>query len=382
MPQRVRAMLSSADFSDLIKLQAPVSGIVSLYLPVDQRRTHVRSFSNLLRMCPLEDPRFSEVSEDLKRLDSFVGLGFEPEGWRGLAVFSCKRLGLWQVCPLPETVKSVLRIADKPYLAPLLSVADQHQRFGVVLAGESRTRFLEVFMGQVKEHEALDLELRGLGAAQGRALAEAVDGLARARSLSRIVLGGPSAQTDRLAAHLRTELQQLIIMDESLGPDVPAAAVLERISSCESEARKVRESVLAHRLLDLAGSGRAAVLGLERTLQALRQRQVRLLLVRDGFAKMGHLCPRCADLSVSFPRCPACHGTTETVFNVVEEMVERAFEAHCEVVRLLFPSPLDNLGHIGAELSEAAAEPTAPSADQSLPETARREVPRPGPEEP
>jgi hypothetical protein len=368
-------MLSASDLDELLKLQAPVSGIVSLYLPVDQRRAHVRALSNLLRLCPVEDPRFSEVAEDLKRLDSFVGLGFEPELWRGLAVFSCRRLGLWQVCPLPETVKPVLRIGDKPVLAPLLSIADQHQRFGVILIGQSSTRFLEVFIGQVKEHDPLDLELRGLGASQGRALAETADGLARGRSFDRLVLGGPAEQAERLSAHLRTELQQTIIVDESLTPDLPAAAVLGRISSCESEARKVRESVLAHRLLDLAESGGPAVLGLERTLQALRRGGVRLLIARDGFSKMGHLCPRCGDLSVAFPRCPACHGPTETVFNVVEEMIERAFEAHCEVVRLLFPSPLDNLGHIGAELSDTVP-PPAPSADDL------REAPQLGQEKP
>ena len=373
-------MLSASDFSELLKLQAPVSGVVSLYLPVDQRRAHIRALSTLLRLSPIEDPRLGEVSADLKKIDGFVGLGFEPGFWRGLAVFSCQRLGLWLVCPLPETVKPVLRISDKPDLAPLLSIADQHQRFGVVLAGESRTRFLEVFMGQVQEHEPLDLELRGLGAAQGRALAEAIDGLARGRSFDRLVLGGSAGQAERLSAHLRTELQQIIIVDESLAPEAPEAEVLERVSSCESEARKVRESVLAHRLLDLAGSGGPAVLGLERTLQALRRGGVRLLLVRDGFAKMGHLCPRCGDLSVAFPRCPACNGAAETVFNVVEEMIERAFAAHCEVVRLLFPSPLDNLGHIGAELSEAAP-PAAPAQD-ARPEAGDRQAPPPGREKP
>jgi hypothetical protein len=375
-------MLSAADFSELLKLHAPVSGIVSLYLPVDQRRTHVRALSNLLRMCPLEDPAFAEVSEDLKRLDEFVGLGFAPEGWRGLAVFSCKRLGLWQACPLPETVKPVLKMADRPYLAPLLSIADQHQRFGVVLAGTRRTRFLEVFMGQVKEHEELPLEPQATAAAQGRLVAERLDALSRNREFSRIVLGGPAEAANRLSMHLRTELQQSLILDESLAPDSPGADVLARITSCEGEARKVRESVLAHRLLDLAASAGPAVLGLERTLQALRRGQVRLLLVRDAFAKMGHLCPRCGDLSVTDPRCPACNGPTETVFNVVEEMIERAFDAHCEVVRLLHPSPLDNLGHIGAELSEATA-PAQPSRGaEDLPVAEHQDAPKLGRERP
>jgi hypothetical protein len=291
-------------------------------------------------------------------------------------------LGLWQACPLPETVKPMLRMADRPYLAPLLSIVDQHQRFGVVLPGGRRTRFLEVFMGQVKEHEELALELRGLGPAQGRSVAERLDALSRNREFSRIVLGGPSEAASRLAGRLRTELQQALILDESLAPDAPAAAILKRISSCEGEARKVRESVLAHRLLDLAASGGPAVLGLERTLQALRRGQVRLLLARDGFAKMGHLCPRCGDLSVAYPRCPACNGPAETVFNVVEEMIERAFDSHCEVVRLLHPSPLDNLGHIGAELSEAAAAAQPAQGAGRLPDDERWDAPKPGRERP
>lgn len=364
-------MLSSSEFNALLNLHAPVSGIVSLYLPVDQRGGHVRAFSNLLRLCPLEEPRFAEVSDDLKRLDGFVGLGFEPGYWRGLAVFSCKRLGLWQIIPLPEPVKAVLRLADKPYLEPLLSIVDQHQRFGLVLAGERQVRFLEVFMGQIREYAESSMDLRGWGPAQGRAAAERLDGLARDQGFGRIVLGAPPALSSRLAGYLRTELQQNLILDDSLGVETPAAQALERIRSCESEARKVRESVLAHRLIDLAGSGGPAVLGLERTLGALRRGQVRLLLVRDGFAKIGHLCPRCDELFTAFPRCPACNGAAETVFNVVEEMIRRALDAHCEVVRLLHPSPLDNLGHIGAELSGDA--PPAPQGAKSQPRDAADE---------
>jgi peptide chain release factor subunit 1 len=353
-------MLSATTFSKLLELHAPVPGVVSLYLPADQRLTRVHTFSSLLRTRPVEDPGFSEVSEDLKRLDEFVDLGFEPEGWRGLAVFSCKRLDLWQACPLPETVNPVLRMSDRPYLAPLLSIVDQHQRFGVVLAGERLTRFLTVFMGQVKEHEELALDLRAMGPAQGCSVSQRLAALSSEQEFSRIVLGGPSEVMGRLAGHLRTELPQPLILDESLGPDTLASVVLELITSYENEARQARENVLTHRLLDLAASGGPAVLGLEQALQALRRNQVRLLLARDGYAKMGRRCPRCGDLSLAYPRCPACNCPTEAVFNVVEEMIARALDSHCEVMRLLHPSPLDNMGHIGAELSEEAA-PRTPS---------------------
>jgi hypothetical protein len=107
---------------------------------------------------------------------------------------------------------------------------------------------------------------------------------------------------------------------------------------------------LAHRLLDLSRSG-GAVLGLDGTLRALRRGQARLLLARDGFAKMGYLCPRCGELSLGFSRCPACNAAMAVIFNIVEEMIQRALDAHCEVIRLLNDSVLDGMGHIGAELS-------------------------------
>jgi len=254
-------------------------------------------------------------------------------------------------------------------LAPLLSITDQHQRFGVVLADESRARFQEVFMGQIKEYADLAMTLHGLGPAQGRAVAEQLDALARNQKFGRILLGAAPGIAIRLAGQLRNELQQNLILDESLTVETPAAAVLERIRSCEGEARKVRESVLAHRLLDLAASGGPAVLGLDRTLLALRRGQVRLLLTRDELAKMGHRCTRCGDLNVAFNRCPACDGPAETVFNVVEEMIARALDSHCEVVRLLHPSPLDNLGHIGAELTQEALSAPSSRAAEVLPQS-------------
>ncbi|HAM34692.1 MAG TPA: hypothetical protein DEB40_02700 [Elusimicrobia bacterium] len=358
-------MLSASNLNELLNLRSPVSGIVSLYLPADTRRAYVRTFSNLLRLRCLEEPTFSAVAEDLRLLDEFVGRDFKPAGWRGLAVFSAKRLGLWRVCPLLEPVRAALRVAPQPFIAPLLSIADQYQRFGVVLADDQRARFLEVFMGQIREFEDLVMEAPRLESAQGRAVAQRLDGLVRNHAFARIVIGACPSTAIRLSAHLRTELQQSLIFDENLSPKNSAIAVLSRIQACESEARKVRETVLAHRLVDLALANGPAVLGLERTLRALRQGAVRLLLVRDGFAKMGHLCPRCGELSLAFSRCPACGNATQALFDVVEEMIQRALDGHCEVLRLLNPTPLDNMGHIGAELSgNIVAAPASQPAPQ------------------
>ncbi|MDD5658195.1 MAG: hypothetical protein PHF00_13170 [Elusimicrobia bacterium] len=346
-------MLSARQFSELLNLRAPLSKIISVYLPVDHQGTHARTLASLLRAHAREESAADDAGEDLKLVEEFAA-GFAPSAWRGAAIFSCKALGVWRACPLPEPVRPALRIGERPYLAPLLSVCDQYQRFGVVLAGRSRVRFLEVFMGQIREYEELAMSWPGLGPTQSRAVAEKLDGLARNQEFSRIVVGAEPEISDRLAGLLRTVLQQNLILDETLGAETASETVLERIRGCEDSARKVRESVLAHRLLDLSRSGEA-VLGLDRTLRALRRGQVRLLLIRDGFAKMGYLCQRCGDLSVGFNRCPACNGVMGAIFNVVDELIQRALDGHCEVVRLLNDSVLDSMGHIGAELSAQEA---------------------------
>lgn len=353
-------MITAKQMHELLTFRTPGTGVLSAYLEIDSGSTSqalLRQFQKLAaRQSGTEG-----IGEDLKRVERWIADELDPAGARAAAVFSAKRFGLWRACALPQPVKPSLTVGSQPELRPLISMADQYHRFGVLLADAQRARFLEVFMGGVREYDELALkadDVPGGRPAFPKAAADKLEGLARNQGFQRIVVSASPEISEPLLGRLHSSLQQNLIVDTELAPDAASCAVLQRILECEREARKVRESVLVHRLIDAArGGSRLAVLGLERTLEALQRGQVRMLLVRDGLAKMGRCCPSCGLLSLGWTKCVRCGRPTEAVFNVVSEMIHRALDGNCEVFRILHDSPLDNLGRIGAELVDGAAAP-------------------------
>lgn len=362
-------MITVKQLAELTSFEAPESSVVSLYLEITDWKTHPRIFQKMLAEATPRLPGLQrELQEDVRRIEEYLAEPVPP-GFRGLAVFSSKRHGLWHACPLPQPVKDRILVGSRPRPEALLAMARQYHRYGVALVCRNRARFLEAYMGQITEYEELRLVHRGAGHAAPahdylKSAADMLAGLSRANGCDRVILGAAPALVPLFIDRLRPDLEHNLILDPRITPGISLAEALDRIVLCEREARKVRESVLVHRLLDDAAAPvHAAVVGLHRTLDALQKGQARLLLVRDGFAKMGRACRHCGALSIGEPRCPACRRPTEAVFNLVEELVSRAIDQGCEVFRLLNETPLDNVGRIGAELAfSGAAAPAAPEA--------------------
>ena len=171
---------------------------------------------------------------------------------------------------------------------------------------------------------------------------------------------------------LPRHLQDNLILDGELRREPAADIVAARIREAEAQARRVREQVLTARLID---AGAASGLGLSRVLSSFEQGRLKTLLVRDGFAKLGRRCGGCQALSLSDSKCARCGAATQILFNLVEELVDRALEQRAEVFRLENTTPLDNLGRIGAELRQTAVTETpaaAPRAAASVLAAARR----------
>lgn len=349
-------MISSKHINELLGFKTPVPAVVSLYLDVDRQRSYRAQWRHLQgKLSSLPD-----LAEDFTLLDRFLEQEFDPAVFRGLAVFSSKRFGLWRACPLPQAVVNKLTVDAKPYLQPLLSLTDQYHRFGVALVGPSKARFLEIFMGQIREYEEMAVAMTKDFKNHLKVITDKLDGLARNQGFQRIIVGAAPDLAMTLVNHLHSSLQNNLILDSNLEPGMPAHQILESIMNSESEARKIRESVLVHHLLDSA-SDRMGVLGLEKTLAALQNGEVRLLLVRDGFTKIGRRCSGCGLLSLSGFKCPRCHQAMQAVFNLVGEMIEKALDLNTEIFRLFHDSPLDNLGRIGAELNAETAQPAQPT---------------------
>lgn len=341
-------MLSAEDITGLLRFRDSASGVLSVYLPLEKDRDPVHELELLLKdvKCAEADRARALEQASLPR----------PEGARSLALFSAQAHGLWASAWLPQPAGPLARVDPAPQLAALLNAADQYQRYVVALVDENRARFLEVFMGE-------SVELPDGGERQPSAqtrqawlhwTGDRLLRLGRMRRPGRFILGAAPELGQALASHCHTSIQDNLILDCGLRPEVSLDKVAARVHASELDSRSVRESVLTHRLLDAARTG-MAVVGLHETLTALQNNQIRLMLVRDGLARIGRRCEKCGHMALSGRKCDNCGGSTAAVFNVVAAMAQLALDQGCEVFRVLRDRRLESAGGIGAELRFPAA---------------------------
>lgn len=366
-------MLSVKDIYDLLNFRADDGAALSVYLELGGPEDPVRALKALLKDAAQKQPLLQGLEPDLKRIERFVE-AFQRESHRGLALFSAKKGGLWQACPLPQPVKTAVRAGPELFLSPLTNLLDQYHRYGVALVSQDSARFLEVFLGQAEDLGALgDPPVKGKARApvplhlRLKAVSDRLLRLTRSRKLERIVLGAPEALEAPLISHLHSSIQDNLIIDTQMGPEMPVKDVLQKVMSGETQSRIVRESVLVYRLLDAVKSGGMGVVGLFDTLGALRRGQIRMLLVRDSLVKMGRACTGCRALFLEGKKCDACGAALEPVFNLIGEIAQQALEQDCEVFRVLHDERLNALGGIGAELRFASTK--APPGGLALPGT-------------
>lgn len=353
-PEPDRLFLSAARIDALAAFRSPEPDVLSLHLAVDEGGLYPEA---LRRLIEEQLPRLTTFANDLAGLERFVTSEFVPGGHRGLALYSCAKRGFFEAYGLPQAVKNDLLVDECLDLSPLRALRGQYYRYGALLAGPKGARFVEIYLGGCvelgRQEEALDgPDAWERAAARARALA-------RERRFDRLILGADAGLAERLAGRLDPALQKDLILEPLLGPERPVETVLERVLHNEREARRVTESVLVQRLLDESREG-GAVTGLEAVAAALQQGCVSRVLVRDGYAKMGRACPACGHLSVDHRSCPWCFKSTDTIMDLVEELVSRALAAGCEVFRVMHDPRFDGICRIGAELKAPKAAGTRP----------------------
>jgi len=357
------SLFLSAERADaLAAWRSPEENVATLRLGVDEAGAYPSALDRLLREAPVTDASLKPLSLDLDRIARFVRGEFVPGARRGLCVVSCAKYGVFETFASPEPFTASLTASSRAELSPLYSLQRDYKRFLILLLDARRARFVEVHLGESWELADLPVEIGVEGLA---GLAARAEDLRRTRRADRFILGTTTELAATLEPLMAPQLRDGLILEPLLGPDRPDAAVTERVAHNEREARKVRETVLVQRFLDELREG-GAVAGLDASAAALQQGCARLLLVQDGYVKMGRCCPACGRLSVDHRSCPWCFRATASVMDLVGELADRAAAAGVEVFRVGPEARFDAAGRIGVCL----AVPKGPAKKAEVP-TAR-----------
>lgn len=301
-----------------------------------------------------------------------------PAG-RGIAIFACEPLELFEVVPLPQVFRSRLVVDRSPLVRELAAVSDEFGRVLCVVYDRTSARFFEVTAQAVAERESLaapDATRTGRfhasseserhksprgpagqgpmgrgvgGSAYGEhnfnmrireekqrhyaAIAEQLFRETRGTPVDGIVLAGTGTDAEAVEPHLHPYLADLVMGALKLNPkSVTAAEVMDGVLDLQRQREREWETRHIRELEEGLGTG-WAVTGIRATLEALARGQVRTLLVDSQATAEGHRCADTGHLVLEPEQCEA-EGDPIAVPDLIDEAIEEALRqgAHVDVV--------------------------------------------------
>lgn len=307
----------------LARVQPGGYRVVSCYLKLEPRdktrgkylikmKNRVKEALSGLDRAPLERAERDAVAADLERVRRYFDDPSRLPPSRGIALFACTPLGLFEALALPHVYRSRLVVDQTPLVRELVAL---EQEFGTILvAACDRTgaRFFEVTAFGVAELPGLATPTTRAGKFHGerRAMrgnllaggygehnyhmrireekhrhyarvAERIYQIQAQRPLAGLVVAGVGVDAAGLVPHLHTYLHDQLLGVVKLNPKkVSPAEVREAALFLRDQREQAWEQAHADAVREGLGSG-WAVNGVEPTLKALARGQVRTLLA-DG----------------------------------------------------------------------------------------------------
>lgn len=288
------------------------------------------------------------VGRDLDKVREFLEDPSNLPTGRGIAVFACEPLGLFQAVPLPNVFRSRLAIDRSPLVRELAALDDE---FGLVVCaayGRTSARFFRVTAFGVEELSGIvsgettragrfrgGRTVAGSGASEhnfqrriqqekDRHYADIADRLfelSRGEDVRGVVVAGNGSVAAEVVPHLHPYVKQALLGTAKINPKSAThrevwdeVVAVRRRREREWEAEHVRE------VEEGVGTG-WAVNGVEHTLKALSLGQVRTLLVDPTVALGGYRCAVTGRMTTDRNSCEI-EGQADTLADLVDEAIE------------------------------------------------------------
>jgi peptide chain release factor subunit 1 len=307
----------------LARLEPGAHHVVSCYLKLEPRdkargkylikmKNRVRDAVAAVQREGLERAVREAVAADLQRVQRYFEEPSRLPAGRGIALFACRPLDVFDVLPLPHVHRSRLAVAPLPLVRELIALEEE---FGTILVaacdrtgarlfvvtaydsvelpsltalatrtgkfhGERQAMKGSVLAGGFGEHN-YHMRIREEKHRHYAQVADYIFQIHTQRPLAGLVLAGIGVDAAAVLPHLHTYLHDLVLGVVRLNPKrVTAAEVREATLVLREERERAWERAHAEAVKDGVGTG-WAVQGIEPTLRALARGQVRTLLA-DG----------------------------------------------------------------------------------------------------
>jgi peptide subunit release factor 1 (eRF1) len=364
-------MITDQNKQELLHYQ-PGQPVLSVYLNTDPAEGnadfHRRNLRSMLKDVPLP--------ADVEAIIEFLEHKHDWSG-KSTAMFSCSGDGFFRAYPIAMPIRSRMVIGDRPYIKPIADLLDLYGGYGVVVIDKQGARYFHFHLGELQEQdgvvgESIRHTKRGGGSqAAGRrggiagqtayvdetternmreSAGHAIRFFAE-KNVRRILIGGTDDNVAMFRNFLPKAWQSLVVGSFPISMTASHNEVLEKAMEIGRQAEKQREIHLVESIVTNAAKGRGGVVGLQNTLDAIREGRVQTLVIRDGYREAGRQCTSCGYITVE-PRetCIYCSGTTEKIADVVEVAVRQEMGVGGEVEVLHADQVIQGFDKIGAIL--------------------------------
>jgi rubrerythrin len=340
------------------------TGLTTARHVLDERVRLLRKTLPLLQRQPFE--------QALSRIDSCLAAGFRADTL-GSAVFSRGGgqhffLDLRFRVPLPTWIAA----NSTPSIYHLVELKDTYHRYVVVLVNEHNTRIFEVHLGSITQalwakrpelrervgrgwtHEHYQSHRRERSLQYANEIARFLEGVMSKGGYGHLILAGAPKMTALLRQALPKRMASKLIdvvpaSANDRTSDVVAATLARFIEEEQQESlaavERLQKEICSHGL---------AVAGSRSSLQALKRRQVDLLVIAAEYvSEPAWICTGCdtAEVQQSRPAaCPSCGCPRTRELDVKEELVRLAELAGCGVEIVHDSEILMRLGGVGCLL--------------------------------
>jgi len=329
---------TAKELNDYVNEDSPVT---SLYLKLGPQerdnfkytiilKNMVKELKEEIASGGLDKEAADSVESDLNKITSFIDNPDNVTECRGIAVFSCASDGLWEVVKLPSVYRNQLVIDRTPLTGQLLKIDDEYRHIVAVLVDRKKARIFNIGVngaseimdyfypgasrttkfhspeGKFEMRTGADYSAGNLSQGFGeygfnrtieneihqhyKYVAEKVLDYYRQHKFRWLILGGTEENIPEFSHHLHSKVSERLAGTVSLDlervkPSQITDAALEAVDSSRSE----RHSALLEEFKGKLATG-YAIDGIKPVWNALRNDQVRVLLVAEGYSQPGYVC--------------------------------------------------------------------------------------------
>ena len=358
----------TAELRTLAKFPAGPLPVISVYLNTQwrdpqQRARTITFFARHLHQAQALEPETEaarqSLARDLERLTHWGQQYLQSPGessMPGVALFACAGADLWVEFPSPLPFDDEWTVADRPMLRQLARLDEDYTNALLVLVDSRAARIYEVVLGGFLAETDFASEVPGRhkqgGWAQARyqrhvqehidrhykEVAAYIASYMAAHPHTQLILSGHDDIVAGFRHWLAPSVQAQVLETVALDMHDDRHRLLEVAQDVLQRHEREEELATVQLLVNRAGHGGLAVLGLQATVEAVNTARVHKLVMQKDVHHPGWRCRTCGVLAAeTHLACVQCGGEVTTV-ELGEAMVQAVLQAD-GLVELIAPDP-------------------------------------------